>query len=822
MTYPRSRPLLLTLLITALLALLSTRFEPSASRQLTSPHPTPSSVAAAPHAQAPPNPSHHQTARAPLQSAKEPLPGVNVKPGAVKVERLTWQGQTVEVARREVLLRFKPDMAPSQVADFHAHHRTMVVQRSRHHEVRRIQLDDDDPRSLAQLLDELRQDPRVAHVGPNHVMRGASPDNMPEALEHWAEWVSFLAPERRLMWHITSAWHDAWNHTPRASGVAVALLDSGVAYEDHHDDQMAYQVAPSLACTPILSPYDAVNDDAHANDDHQHGTHLASLLASDPDCGSPILGYAPGVTLIPVKVLDQDLVGTELTLVEGIYHAVEAGADIINMSLSFDSAYEASPMLLEALDAAASQAILMVAASGNAGDLRVSYPARANSVIAVGAWAMSHFWLPNLADYSNTGAGLEVLAPGGDMNQDVNFDGFPDGLIGETFTRGNPLEMGYWLQSGTSQASIAVTGLAALLLTAGVSPEHVRAHISHTTNAGFIDWTPDKGNGILDPRTALNAVGTIETATPKYYVNLVGGLRIRRKRIKAHARVQVLGPDMEPASQVLVKGRWSGIGLVDALATCTTDQDGRCSLSRQTDRSELVLHALEITQVVPPDGVWPQPPTVTHGVPAHSFFQMSPLMAQEIRDEAEETQEPTLLAFYVDPNEASTEALLGERTRLSPSYMMRDLAPRPGLKPAILLSDEASLDQLVQVASSTEGTGLGASSRLIVGLSPVMFTLNSIQLNRDALNRDDYINFAFGTGLGASSDFAGDLVDLNRSYTIINDIGLLNTEVFFWRARGTGLGASSRLVWQLQQTTTVSFDPACWPSDNWFVSPGTW
>ena len=52
---------------------------------------------------------------------------------------------------------------------------------------------------------------------------------------------------------------------------------------------------------------------------------------------------------------------------------------------------------------------MLVAAAGNTEDTRVAYPARAKHVIAVGA-TTEHGCL---ADYSNTGSGLDLVAPGG-------------------------------------------------------------------------------------------------------------------------------------------------------------------------------------------------------------------------------------------------------------------------------------------------------------------------------------------------------------------------------------------------------------------------
>jgi serine protease len=57
--------------------------------------------------------------------------------------------------------------------------------------------------------------------------------------------------------------------------VAVAILDTGIAYEDFGP----YRKAPDFGGTAFLPGFDFVNNDAHANDDEYHGTHVASTVA---------------------------------------------------------------------------------------------------------------------------------------------------------------------------------------------------------------------------------------------------------------------------------------------------------------------------------------------------------------------------------------------------------------------------------------------------------------------------------------------------------------------------------------------------------------
>ena len=76
-----------------------------------------------------------------------------------------------------------------------------------------------------------------------------------------------------------------------------------------------------------------------------------------------------------------------------------------------------------------------------------------------------------LARYSNFGSGIDLLAPGGALDQDINDDGHPDGLLAMTHDPRDPTKFGYWFQVGTSPAAALVAGVAALLLASGISPE---------------------------------------------------------------------------------------------------------------------------------------------------------------------------------------------------------------------------------------------------------------------------------------------------------------------------------------------------------------
>jgi hypothetical protein len=448
------------------------------------------------------------------------------------------------------------------------------------------------PRSF---LATLRSDERVAGASAMGLIRGAG---------------SYDDQTKRASRH---QWHHVAARSPLPeeydlSDYVVAVLDTGVAYETHADASGQYVVAPSLAGVAVVAPYDFVNDDAHANDDHQHGTHIASLIASE---GS-VEGVAAGVSLMPLKVLDENNAGNELALVEAVYHAIDNGADVINMSLSFMPGYVPSVALREALAAAAEAGIVLVGASGNDAAGIVSWPAASKVVIAVGGsrpgpWddTQGNGWDKKetyLADYSNRGTMLDVCAPGGALDFDRTDDDVLDGIVAETILPGDPASTGLWVYAGTSQAAAQVSGAAVHLLAAGADAEQVRLALMYEAfHEGYQanPWADGSGAGGMNLEKALSAVvdGKSEISSARtWHAGVVPYLRKKsvvsdgkkKKKsgdadyleIQPRARVTVVDNTGAPFEDGWVYGTlWSTAGRTTVMCELTDSSGGTCELT---------------------------------------------------------------------------------------------------------------------------------------------------------------------------------------------------------------------------------------------------
>ena len=123
----------------------------------------------------------------------------------------------------------------------------------------------------------------------------------------------------------------AWTaDNTQGAGVTVAVVDTGVM-ADH----------PDLSGQVLTGAHFLHSDDGEpvdpaiggTEDSNGHGTHVAGTIAAKSNNGTGIAGAAPGARILPVKVLCADGGGFTSDVAEGITWAVDAGADVINLSL---------------------------------------------------------------------------------------------------------------------------------------------------------------------------------------------------------------------------------------------------------------------------------------------------------------------------------------------------------------------------------------------------------------------------------------------------------------------------------------------------------
>lgn len=226
---------------------------------------------------------------------------------------------------------------------------------------------------------------------------------------------------RDFQWNMKQIAADAaWLTTAGGLGVRVAILDTGID-PDHIDLAGRIDLATSTS-TLSASPC-GPGDVETINDLNIHGSFVAGLVTSN---GIGIASVAPDATLIAVKVLDCEGLGTFGDIIAGALHAASVGADVINMSLIAGFAKREARGLVGALQRTFAfidrQGVLLVAAAGNAAidldrdrDVMI-VPSQLASVMSIGATApLDQMDFDRLATYTNFGVtGIDLMAPGGE------------------------------------------------------------------------------------------------------------------------------------------------------------------------------------------------------------------------------------------------------------------------------------------------------------------------------------------------------------------------------------------------------------------------
>lgn len=267
--------------------------------------------------------------------------------------------------------------------------------------------------SMTHALARLRRQRDVAYAQPDYVAREAGmfyPDDRGAAgVDHgWERQQWDMLPGAGV--DAPEAWANLLaDHRGGGSGVTVAVLDTGVAYRNWGQ----FKASPDLRQTRFVAPYDFVAHNRHPLDRDGHGTLVASVIAESTNNGVGLTGLAYGARIMPLRVLNAEGDGEASTIAQAIRYAVKHGADIINMSFEFLPSQVRSgrqiPEVVSAIRYARAHGVMVIAAAGNDQLREVSYPARVPGAVAVGATTRDGC----LANYSNSGPSVALVAPGG-------------------------------------------------------------------------------------------------------------------------------------------------------------------------------------------------------------------------------------------------------------------------------------------------------------------------------------------------------------------------------------------------------------------------
>lgn len=380
--------------------------------------------------------------------------------------------------------------------------------------------------SVREVIAELRHQPGLRYAVPNWTAtaatvspldRGTSGEPGGWAADQW----SFLGRPGGI--RVAGAW-DRLARLGAPGGVAttVAVVDSGLAYKD----VTGFALSPDFLATQFVPGIDLVDDDAEPLDLNGHGTHVAGTIAEQITVGQPsavsdyLTGIAYGASLMGVRVLDADGVGSTDDVAAGILWAARNGADVINLSLNFDPAVTSCPQVptvCTAIRKATRLGSLVVAAAGNSltanGPSGALFPGGAPSAFAVAA-STEHGCL---AAYSYHGKRTDLVAPGGGAPRvaasrpecggdlrpvlQLTLECFPDDCTG------GRQRFAIRPDVGTSMSAAHTSAVAALVIAsrvAGADPSPERLALRLQCTARPRKPTRFYGPGLLDASRAVD------------------------------------------------------------------------------------------------------------------------------------------------------------------------------------------------------------------------------------------------------------------------------------------------------------------------------
>lgn len=365
------------------------------------------------------------------------------------------------------------------------------------------------------LVRAVRQEVGIADAAPNFSVQSRALPND-----------SFID----LLWHYELInVPAAWDITTGDPGVIMAVVDTGII-ADHPD--LAGQLLPGF---DFISDPRAAGDGDGLDEDPTdvgqgsnafrsgsfHGLHVAGTLGAAGNNGRGIAGIAYRSQIMPLRALDADGSGSTYDIMQAVRYAAglsndsgrvpENPAAVINLSIGGGEFSGIEQSLYETVT---DLGIVIVAASGNDGIASVDFPGAYSRVFAVGATDAQ----ATITDYSNTGSGLDLVAPGGRMEADANADGEPDGVLSTYFGDNSPQ---YAYLQGTSMATPHVSGVFALMLSANPDLEY-RDFETLLQSGALTDDLGEAGRdnvygwGLINARkavaAALDAIGGTGTA----------------------------------------------------------------------------------------------------------------------------------------------------------------------------------------------------------------------------------------------------------------------------------------------------------------------
>jgi subtilisin family serine protease len=347
-----------------------------------------------------------------------------------------------------LLVKFKSEVSDTEIASLIKELEVEDLSRDSNllgENMRRVSILDPKRRHALEVAELFAQSPLVEQVGPDWSQLHSAISAIPND-SYWQSQWNLQRINARAGWNISTG----------SSRIVIAILDTGCDL-NHIDLRDKY--------VPAYNQYDALADTNIPEDDHGHGTCCAGIAAASSNNSEGVAGVAWGCSIMPVRMMQNNILDHESWIVYAIGWARTHGARVISMSWHWDGPHIWAE---NAIMAAYRDGIVMIAASGNDEPTlppnTVNFPASHPAVMAVGAFDQELqrcVWEPG-RKASQFGPALSVMAPGVTI-WSTDRSGLSAGF-NTTGTDGDAAGNYYNNFDGTSAAAPHVAGLAGLLL----------------------------------------------------------------------------------------------------------------------------------------------------------------------------------------------------------------------------------------------------------------------------------------------------------------------------------------------------------------------
>ncbi len=317
-----------------------------------------------------------------------------------------------------------------------------------------------------------------------------------------------------LQWHYDLMnLSTAWDVTTGDSSVVAAVIDTGLSTLSGDFTGRIGQGADMISDSSISNDGDGRDDDAEDPGDDAagggsfHGTHCAGTVGAATDNSTGVAGVSWSGVVLPVRVLGIGG-GTSFDIIGGIQWALGLNvegvsrntrpADVLSLSLGGPGPTAAYEDIIN--DITAAGALVFVAAGNDNVDANTFTPAGVPGAITVGATNFAG----GRASYSNYGTAIDIMAPGGELVDDRNGDGYPDGVL-------STVQRSFDFLQGTSMATPHMAGLGVLMksLRPGITQPEAEQLIKDTMRTDSSLTCTECGNaGLVDAAAVVAQLGT--------------------------------------------------------------------------------------------------------------------------------------------------------------------------------------------------------------------------------------------------------------------------------------------------------------------------